>query len=452
MARKVDKFDALDDELGCCEQEVGLPKFFGHGPLVVKNTFLDPPVIRSESLEEFVKARQVFSCPATRNPTMDTPRQLASHHSLATVEEFDRVHPLPGLREDDGPSGSAASPGHNHMSWLQSVGGDLVGALVGGGWPAPRDATDDSFFDTDPFLSGQPFNEGNGLRSNTDPSSVAPPVVDVPVQYDGPRCNTNPCSGSPTAMDTPVLYDGLGGSTNPYLVAPAAPMLSSEPFTSGPSQPRAPVFPEQAIGPAFWVNDQNSVGDWRMPSFANAPSFANDNLTAPHNRWVPLPPPCPPSLPPPQHHPELSAFRCPPPQREQPAFAPIELNLESFLSDLQPQEEPTTETPQDVFDLNAHGPSALHGTGECKPCMFVHATGCRQGLDCQFCHRCPPGEQKRRRWQKLHEQKRKRRAEQRAKRLLLGDKPRGDGTETAEAAEELDEGDDDCEEDDMVVE
>jgi len=233
------------------------------------------------------------------------------------------------------------------------------------------------------------------------------------------------------------------------LGAPSAPVPCRETCTSWPSQPRAPVFLEQAVVPAFWGNDQNSVRDWQIPSFANLPSFANDHLKAPHDGWAPLPPPSgqPVSLPP-QQHAEFSVFTGPLPQCEQPAFSPIELNLESFLSDPQPQEEPITEPTQDVFDLDAHGPSAMHGNGECKPCMFVHAAGCRQGMDCQFCHRCPPGEQKRRRWQKLHEQKRKRRAEQRAKRLLLGDKPTGDGA----AAEELDEDDDVCEEDDMVVE
>eukprot|EP00931_Biecheleriopsis_adriatica_P077184 TRINITY_DN507_c0_g1_i2.p1 TRINITY_DN507_c0_g1~~TRINITY_DN507_c0_g1_i2.p1 ORF type:complete len:201 (+),score=59.56 TRINITY_DN507_c0_g1_i2:55-657(+) len=40
--------------------------------------------------------------------------------------------------------------------------------------------------------------------------------------------------------------------------------------------------------------------------------------------------------------------------------------------------------------------SAGHHLGLCKPCDFVERGGCRQGYDCQFCHLCPPGENRRR--------------------------------------------------------
>lgn len=33
--------------------------------------------------------------------------------------------------------------------------------------------------------------------------------------------------------------------------------------------------------------------------------------------------------------------------------------------------------------------SALHGTGECKPCLFFHTRmGCMKGAECEFCHIC----------------------------------------------------------------
>jgi len=40
--------------------------------------------------------------------------------------------------------------------------------------------------------------------------------------------------------------------------------------------------------------------------------------------------------------------------------------------------------------------SALHPWGACKPCAFVFEAGCQNGLNCQFCHLCAPGEKKRR--------------------------------------------------------
>jgi len=40
--------------------------------------------------------------------------------------------------------------------------------------------------------------------------------------------------------------------------------------------------------------------------------------------------------------------------------------------------------------------SALHSTGGCKPCAFVHTKGCNTGKACNFCHLCDQGSSKRR--------------------------------------------------------
>lgn len=40
--------------------------------------------------------------------------------------------------------------------------------------------------------------------------------------------------------------------------------------------------------------------------------------------------------------------------------------------------------------------SALHSSGACKPCAFVFQDGCKNGLECEFCHLCDIGESKRR--------------------------------------------------------
>lgn len=40
--------------------------------------------------------------------------------------------------------------------------------------------------------------------------------------------------------------------------------------------------------------------------------------------------------------------------------------------------------------------SALHSSGRCKPCAFVHSKGCASGQACQFCHLCDHGSSKRR--------------------------------------------------------
>lgn len=45
--------------------------------------------------------------------------------------------------------------------------------------------------------------------------------------------------------------------------------------------------------------------------------------------------------------------------------------------------------------------SALHKWGVCKPCAFVDQALCKNGVDCQFCHLCKPGERKRRKKERL---------------------------------------------------
>jgi len=42
---------------------------------------------------------------------------------------------------------------------------------------------------------------------------------------------------------------------------------------------------------------------------------------------------------------------------------------------------------------------------ECKPCAFLHTKGCENGLRCNFCHLCGPGEKKRRQREKQEKMK-----------------------------------------------
>jgi len=48
--------------------------------------------------------------------------------------------------------------------------------------------------------------------------------------------------------------------------------------------------------------------------------------------------------------------------------------------------------------------SANHRFGGCKPCAFAHTKGCENGMNCQFCHLCEPGEKKRRQKQRVARQ------------------------------------------------
>jgi len=55
--------------------------------------------------------------------------------------------------------------------------------------------------------------------------------------------------------------------------------------------------------------------------------------------------------------------------------------------------------------------SRQHRFGNCKPCAFVHAKGCGNGLACKFCHLCESGEKKRRQKEKLGMRREAHRAE-----------------------------------------
>lgn len=59
--------------------------------------------------------------------------------------------------------------------------------------------------------------------------------------------------------------------------------------------------------------------------------------------------------------------------------------------------------------------SALHRWAACKPCAFVLQDACQNGVECQFCHLCEPGEKKRRKKER-QEMKREARLETRQSR------------------------------------
>jgi len=59
---------------------------------------------------------------------------------------------------------------------------------------------------------------------------------------------------------------------------------------------------------------------------------------------------------------------------------------------------PWNEAAYPYFEFPSLG-SVAHIEGRCKPCAFMYE-GCVNGVACQFCHLCPPGELKRRKRKK----------------------------------------------------
>lgn len=56
---------------------------------------------------------------------------------------------------------------------------------------------------------------------------------------------------------------------------------------------------------------------------------------------------------------------------------------------------PPSEPAPGTAELPSIG-SRGHGAGECKPCAFMYAKGCKNGALCAFCHLCDRTEKKRR--------------------------------------------------------
>jgi len=61
--------------------------------------------------------------------------------------------------------------------------------------------------------------------------------------------------------------------------------------------------------------------------------------------------------------------------------------------------------------------SAGHNIGTCKPCAFFYTRGCENGLQCTFCHLCPPDEKRKRQKEKVAMLRAMRQQERRQMRL-----------------------------------
>merc|ERR1712048_399776 len=95
-----------------------------------------------------------------------------------------------------------------------------------------------------------------------------------------------------------------------------------------------------------------------------------------------------PTLPPPQWHVPGALSEQPDIAAELPVPPPPSMPLLSIPEEISQPMLGTPEMPT-VGSLN-------HCTGTCRPCAHAHSRGCKNGVQCNFCHLCPPGELKRR--------------------------------------------------------
>eukprot|EP00930_Biecheleria_cincta_P036925 TRINITY_DN2530_c0_g2_i1.p1 TRINITY_DN2530_c0_g2~~TRINITY_DN2530_c0_g2_i1.p1 ORF type:complete len:557 (-),score=91.06 TRINITY_DN2530_c0_g2_i1:126-1742(-) len=79
--------------------------------------------------------------------------------------------------------------------------------------------------------------------------------------------------------------------------------------------------------------------------------------------------------------------------------------LSVSTTDTRPLPSPTPAQSDSRAELGSIGCPTIgsidHSQGKCRPCAFFHSKGCDSGVDCKFCHLCPPDEKKRRQRSKL---------------------------------------------------
>jgi len=170
-------------------------------------------------------------------------------------------------------------------------------------------------------------------------------------------------------------------------------------------------------------------GSWISETQSSPPPFGSSAFEYPkmelplvssHSPLLPLPPVqrAPPavavSMPPPpplEWAPAVFDVMCPPPPEAAPALdklsyvpagspqVPLGTAFDAPPKLLRIADSLLEEQP-DACGFPSFG-SKDHSVGTCRPCAFLFTKGCQNGVQCEYCHLCPPGEKKRRQREKF---------------------------------------------------
>jgi hypothetical protein len=174
---------------------------------------------------------------------------------------------------------------------------------------------------------------------------------------------------------SPVKEESVAGSTPLYTATPS------------PSPVRPMMFPRTMSGDALemYLAQESSPNDGMLD-----PSLVSAALPPPPTEWAPtlmqeatLPPPMGYPI---NDYPQQAA--------DDGLLAAPVLRLAEVIP------EPELGSPE----YPTRG-SKAHRQGGCKPCAFLHTKGCQNGVECEFCHLCEPGEKKKRQREKRHMQR-----------------------------------------------
>jgi len=215
----------------------------------------------------------------------------------------------------------------------------------------------------------------------------------------------------------PGRIETMTSEQEPTRDAPPKPDVAHMLFEAGAATSSARSR-STSVGSSTVVSNENGIGFLELPGHpetivAPEPVFESAEVwrdevapqgAGPLGAWWPVGIPCPPTQPPRVDGPLLTEPEAPPVPSHtatRPILASVPvLLLSEAVSQSAGVSQPFAASPDipevGSPDLPSVG-SAEHDAGTCKPCAyFAHSRGCANGLQCPFCHLCPPGELKRR--------------------------------------------------------
>jgi len=326
----------------------GLPDYDYPATVFVKNTFIDGPPNINASLMEFMPPREAKSCPASAigaPPGLGLSGIGPEAIEAAVAKEAKEQAAVQNITSvsDATPTVAVSHP----TAWPRTMSGDALDKLTGSPEMAPV----------------RPVQWPRTMSGDALAELAAAADAVTPERCGGksPEVGVTPSPVRPMAWPRTMSGDALGELMQSSEVA--------HPQHSSPGMIASP--------PAQWApaHSQHSSPGLMSPPPAEWAPHLQETLSFP-------PPPMAPAVGLPQEN-----LYCMPP-----AWSPTEAPV-LRLSEVIP--EPALGSPE----CPTQG-SRNHRMNNCKPCAFLHTKGCSNGLGCEFCHLCEPGEKKRRQREK----------------------------------------------------
>lgn len=361
----------------------------GPSPFFVKNTFIDAPTARPHSLDGFFQEREIRTCPASREVSIEDVGLPLSVQCI--LESLDSLVGAEGSARSRSTSVGRSSSPRSSVTEAFS--------------PPPPLGFDFSLSDSlsplyvkNTFISGPTarphsldgFFQEREVRSCPASRNVSidefcqPPGLETP--YNLLEMHTGKLFGSPSSIPllpaTPQIWPAT-----PLAMPPSGMPQFFESFDEG--SPFAQVAQQQFINhvmpppPAAWKLHMEQAIAPPPPHVPPPPSTCR-----PHIAQLSLPfPPC-----------DLASGHASQDGCAGRSFYGLDdfrvLRLVDALAEEDSSERHDLENAAlGSAELPTVG-SAGHKSGICRPCAFMYTKGCDIGKECTFCHICPPGERK----------------------------------------------------------